>query len=360
MAARVIGFVLVVTALVTSATASADIIVQPPLIDRTPEGGADIRTQSPTTQYYISRDDCASNRALSFSVDLGGASPSDFQVWASTDYDCTVVANRTLAVPGGGCALLPATVDATGHVVLSARDIVMAILGPEGCDAPPGGSTTNGGPGLTGPVAMSLYFMLLPNGQDPTQGNSFVWNMTSIDLWAPSPVTGVRVSGSVDELLISLPVGDDPNTEGYYVFCVPANGPASGSTCPGGVTLPAADLTITSPYVCGARVPVSTTLLRVTSVKGAPVQSDVTYFVAVASYDEVNNLAPLSSPFVCATPLPALALPNTQLGSADSRGCAIRGADTSTRPPWAALGIAALAAAFAGRRRPRAARCGTP
>jgi hypothetical protein len=285
---------------------------------------------------------------LTRAAGLGGEAATDLQVWVSTNYDCTVAVNRAAVnVPESGCVQLPSNYDASGNFTVYSQDVVRSILGSAVCNTPaPGGNT--------GPFAFAIYFMLLPGGAgDAAPGESYNWTQTQIDLWPPPAVTGTTVEGGAAELVVGLPVDTDSTTQGYYIFCYPVEDggapDAGGSmdTCPGGAAIPAADLTLTSPYVCGSQVRSTVTQANVTSVGTAPLQGDTTYAVAVAAYDEVYNLGPTSTPAVCGEVQPT--------GSTGS-GCGIRQAGAGTDPRWPVLGAAALAALVGLARRDRSRR----
>jgi hypothetical protein len=397
----VLGFLLAGAALFTSSEAAADITVAAPLITRV-TSGTDLRLQDLATVSYISKDDCDGKRVFAYPVQIGSASPSDVHVWVSAQTDCSTAANRTMV--GTTCVPLGNAFDMNGQVPILASDIVTAVLGSDGCNA------ASSLAGSTDPVGLTLYFMILPGDSgDAATNDVATFAGTEIDLWGPPAITGMTVAGGDGELIVNLPANPDLNTQGYYIFCYPWTGATAGSSssssssstsnssssssssssgtggagtggagtggagtggagtggaggmgtastpCPGGVVVPPADLTLTSPYLCGSRVSSTETLVNVTSVGAMSLQNDFTYFVAVAAYDEVDNLGPVSSPFVCGQTQPVDSFYKAYCtdGGSDCGGCGI--GDVGGRGPlWPALGAAVLAAVAVIVRRERA------
>jgi hypothetical protein len=115
------------------------------------------------------------------------------------------------------------------------------------------------------------------------------------------------------------------------------------------------DTSINSMYVCGSRVPASTSKFSATSIGGMPVENGTGYVVGVVAYDEVLNLGGMS-PLECAEPLPVDSFYKVYCrdGGSACPGCGSCNVGENTDPVWPALGAAALAAAFGlSRRSPR-------
>ena len=201
----------------------------------------------------------------------------------------------------------------------------------------------------------------------------FRWTRTSIEVVGP-PSPEPRLGNGHAELVLALPPACDPSMVGYYVFCYPldlALGPrrpprehlfavggagagprrtALGSTSalPGTASLvDRSSPDIASPFVCASQVPASAGVVRITALHdGSPLEDGRGYVVAVAAYDEVHNVGPLS-PLLCGSPQPTDTFMKVYCadGGDGCEGCGICNAGARGRLSWPWLGAAALAAA---------------
>jgi hypothetical protein len=426
--------ILLGSATAAAQTAASNVTVSPPTINRTPNGGVDLRQTNQTTIDYISYQDCKDDVELDFPVSVTG-SAADLQVWASSIADCTMAAVRgTPALPPDNCWRIdvPATAStSTGVTVpIKARALVNNVLGVD-CDGVPlggasassssssssgsggGGGSGGGSAGSdTGGQAVVIDFMLLPGGVgDATTENTTAWLQTTIELVGPPPPSPISVGVGDGELIVSLPGNTDLSTQGYYIFCYPdessgsgggsstsgsssASGSASASSsaastgsgmggtggagaggeggggsaagsggsvstaCPSGTLFPGLDLQrpdINSPYVCGLPVPASATAPIITKLGDGGVLLDgQRYVVAVAAYDEVFNLGPVSS-LQCQKPEESATFLDVycQDGGTACSACDIREIGAGGGATWPVLGAVALAAVGISVRRER-------
>lgn len=131
-----------------------------------------------------------------------------------------------------------------------------------------------------------------------------------------------------------------------------AGGESSGETaCPAGTTLGCVDTkhpSTKSSSVCGSRIAASATAPVISGLT-----NDVPYVVAIAAYDQVNNIGPLSV-LQCGTPQPTRTFFNQYCadgGVACADGCGTCTVGVGRELAWPGLGAIALAAAaFAVRR----------
>lgn len=138
-----------------------------------------------------------------------------------------------------------------------------------------------------------------------------------------------------------------------------ANGGAGGgiegggeTACTGGETLACVNTqhpSIKSKYVCGERIPASATSPVIEKLK-----NDQPYVVAIAAYDTVNNIGPLSV-LQCATPQPTKTFFGEYCangGNACNEGCGTCNVGGAGRDlTWPGLAVLALAGAALGVRR---------
>ena len=164
----------------------------------------------------------------------------------------------------------------------------------------------------------------------------------------PAP-TGAVIADGDGELVVDLPSDHAPPVNGYYVFCAPSGAgagerdaggtPASGD-CPAGTPFPvdAQQPDPGSPYVCAGPIQDTATEVNVQSLgDGSALEDGTGYVVAVAAYDDVYNISPLS-PLLCGSPEQG---PEGAQGPS-AGGCAIRSLGQSPDPLWPVIGLAAL------------------
>jgi hypothetical protein len=443
-------------ALLGATEASAQVTAQgvDPTAQRQPHGGTDVRESNQMTLYYVSYEDCKQNISFEFMVDLGGASTTDFSVWASSTADCTQEIYRSGA--DLACFRLVDTYPSTGIVSFTAQQLVFPMLGITSCDSMAtttsfttgaGGSTTVGvgvggsfGVGGsvatdgTGPLPVNIYFLVGASSGDVTSMNDYTeWMNTQIDLVGPTPPTPSNLGVGDGEIIVNLPSNTDTDTLGYYIFCYPGGGGSTSSStggttdagkddagtdagttdagtdggtggtgtggahttsgaggahatggaggaggfggaggaggtggtavittpCPAGTKLPSSidpqHPDINSPYVCGSQIPASATSPNVTNLGDGTVLKDgQSYIVAVAAYDEVFNLGPLST-IQCQTPQQTTTFLDSYCmdGGLGCGGCGSCNIGAQTDPLWPVLGSLALAAVGISVRRQR-------
>jgi hypothetical protein len=368
-----LGAAIAFAALFAGARADAQVTVSDPTVHRpTSDGGGPLLTRSPAAQYYISYADCMDDVVLDFPVSVP-ASTAGFQVWATSGGDCASQADRLPPVGSAGpspdyCHELASAYPASGVVSITAQKLITTVFGITGC-VDTTGQYFNAG--HTAPQPLDIYFMLADTGTDPLPPGSYdEWVRTEIDLLGPAAPSPVSVSAADESLIVDLPASTTPGLGGYVLFCnPPANSDEgavgtggagggdetdAGSHSTGDVGIPFLDpqhpdLTDPrlQPFVCGSS-PIAPSS-RSATITG--LRSGQSYAVAVAAYDEVDNVGPVSA-IQCGTP--DAAAPGD--GSTSGGGCGISAAGAGGDLPWAALAVLSIAAVGAGMRRARSRR----
>ena len=380
-----LALALAIAAIPRSARAAPSISVQDPIIVRAPAAGPDMRAVDASTDYFISRADCVNDLVFHFPVSTSGP-PAGLRVFATATGDCLTPRGRATGTGPGACWSVPLRhPSATGTVDVHAHDLVTHVLGLD-CDGMPVGDAPRPeARPLPGPQAVTLYFMQNPGGVDFSASPDayFRWTRTSIEVVGPPPPEP-RLGFGDGELLVALPPATDRSMAGYYVFCYPldiafrppgappasppfatgvpgASPPfASGigpDQCPPG-TASLVDRTSPdtgSPFVCASRIPASAGIVRITALHdGSPLEDGRGYVVAVAAYDDVDNVGPLS-PLLCGGPRPTTTFMKAYFadGGEGCQGCGICNVGAPSGLPWPPLSAAALAAAGVVVRRGR-------
>jgi hypothetical protein len=305
--------------------------------------------------YWISYADCRADDTFAFNVNISGAGDiGTLQVWASiTGADCSDANNRTTTAtnPVPCYPVYYSAPQNVGSYSVSIRvqDIVdNERVSPEisighgtiaNCDQP----TTNGAA-----VGATLFFLLVQSG---TGANNFTGAAskytTKYDLGGPPPPSGVSAGVGEGQLFVHWTASGNADLVGYTIYCaqaVPAPDAgsaaagAAGSSAVGGSTGttggdPGAgggdtggsadtggasgaggsggqrviDPNCYAPDLVPGQVPTGLNPCGTgngsTQSEGTAkgLQNDQPYAVAVAGYDLVGNVGPLST-LACATP----------------------------------------------------------
>ncbi len=351
--------VALLAALLVSAAATAraqTVAYQSPMIDCGP-GGVDLRQTNQSTVGYISHADCVNDQAFVFPIAL--STQAGFEVYASSTADCSTTTSRGTAIEGGpnGCSQLPNAYSETdGTLTIRARDLVESVLQVD-CDGKPlGGSGASAGTLEPGGAAVTLFLTFATNTDTSctsgtASGACASWQ-TQVKLIPPPAPSEAMLADGDSELIVDLPSGQAPPMGGYYLFCAPRDAAATGTggagegdagstpahgDCPAGTSFPvdAQQPGPSSPHVCAGPIQYTETNVNIQSLGGGSSLEDGTeYVVAVAAYDDVFNISPLS-PLLCGSP-------EQGQGNASGGGCAIRSLGASPDPLWPLLGLAAL------------------
>ena len=343
-----LALLLALASLFWTATAGAQVSLGPVVVGRpTPSDLAPHRTTA--AQPSISYLDCITSvrdfqrgYGVQFQVNVAGASTQSLQVWAAEGVDCTLGTNRTNA--STGCFEIPAA--AGSGIKLYARDLIRALptVTPSTCAD---SATVTTGHQLT------LYFLLLPSTADPVPMGQYATWTTVVDLLGPVVPMGLDLAAGDEFLVVNLPSTSDPDRQGYYVYCSPPIDDAGGgylgdaaavtngsspaaSTSSSGTTAGGTDDAgagggsgregwttstgvggSTASAACGDAIPgltpgvspppdapVCATLNS--GATSAPIwgaENGARYVVALAAYDAVNNIGPLTTS-LCQTPEP--------------------------------------------------------
>jgi hypothetical protein len=327
---------------------------------------------------YISYADCMRNK---WSVDVPvkvTTSAGALELWAAEGDRCATDLSRSRS---GLCRRLPLLLSETGAYRVPVQAI-MDALGIRDC---------TDDLGQTGVRTVNLNFLLAGSAED-SPGTIDATNDATLPVYVQ--LVGPRAPGVVgvnpeDGMLeLDLSAGVDPNTLGFYVFLdpnpkpaqeTPGNGPpcaegtggpgggasgrassssgaggASPSSCPPGATLPCVDRERPSASSTARYdTPVSSTT---SSVLIEGLDNDRPYTLAIAGYDAVGNVGPLSA-LLCGTPRSTDTFFKRYCmdgGTACIGGCGSCRVGTGAELAWPSLCAAAVATlGLALRRRTR-------
>jgi MYXO-CTERM domain-containing protein len=413
-----------VAALLGAAPADAAglVSVTNPTTDRKAPDGGTAAARTDTAEYYISFEDCLSDVQLNFPVSISG-DKTGFQVWASVSTDCTIGTNRTMA--GSTCVQFGYSYPPGGDVVISSRALVKKMfnvgadcvadsalgtapqpvniyfmLAPDlgDVDASHVFTWKNTQVDLLGPAAPTGVTLgvgdseLKLNLPANTDSDTLGYYVFYADASATSATTtsGATTSSSGTTSASSSTTSASSSTaassSGGGAGGAGAGG-AGGTTTSGGTTttasgtggaggaggaaakgpnacdstetIPGLDVNhpdIYSPFVFGSSLSASSTVVTVDKLTNG-----TRYRVAIAAFDEVNNIGPLSV-LQCGTPDQTDTFFHQYCadggnGCGGCGSCAVGGDDS---PVWPALGTGALAALGLVLRRRHATRSKRP
>jgi MYXO-CTERM domain-containing protein len=335
--------------------------------------------------FDISRQDCESDETFTFTFAVTPEGNGDvFQVWITDgNVDCSLQDNRD---QDGQCTQIgdgePRDKMESFDLVLATSDIANAVPEINGCVDP--GASSNG-------RSLFVYFLLVSGSSDAAAGNSAVWE-TVVDLVGPAPPTNLT-AGVGDEtfLVVSFDSSTSTDIAGYNAYCstalsasgaggatasssssassstsgaggaggaggVAASSSSSSSAGSAGGSGAAADCAAAD-FAAGDDPPTAllcgSTQQQSTSVD-ATVPTGVISVVAVAGFDDLGNVGPLSE-LSCGEPEPTDDFFDIYKGSGGPGGggycnCTVVGApDVARHAAW--LGLAALVALGWRRRR---------
>jgi hypothetical protein len=407
MSRRIARIVVVLATLFWAASAAAQVSISQVTVGH-PTMDAPKRTAQ--AQNYVSFEDCQKEQyKASFSI----VGPSTVNVYATeANVDCSQTAATTTGTStnaGGchidtnGCCRIALNVPTATPIVITGRDLVKSL------ESPPAATSCVDPTDAEQGHMVTVFFVAsgaaATSSSGTTSNASTTWS-TTVDLVGPSVPAGLDMSAGNQLLILSLPNVPDSDRQGYNVYCNPAidgvGGPydagasksssststsssgksstssgdggtggdagtggnaggaaAAGGAGTGGGTTAKAECSDTIPgLVAGvpppADAPVCTKLgPSVTSTPLGDAVNGVPYVVAVAAYDAVNNIGPLSYS-LCETPAPTdTFLPVYCKDYGDGcPGCTVQPSSSLTWPGLATAAIGAVA--FGARRRSRA------
>lgn len=329
---------------------------RPKLTDLAPD-------RPPDAQLDISREDCLEDRyTLTLTVNVARrAKNTGIEIWGTEGADCTISQNRD----GERCVRIGAALP-DDQVVLHARELVRAIPSIDERTCADSSRTTI-------PHVLTLYFMLQPLARDGDTANSTTWQ-TNVDLLGPMPPFGADVLPGNEMLLVKIPPSHDPDRAGYLIYCDPVltgearrdHGSAGGEgEAAGRVTIPPSPILTSvdagaascidripgleagkppprhSHYRCGDKVNKDATTIPL-----AGATNGTRYVFAIAAYDKLGNIGPLSGS-LCQMPAPTdtFWVGYCQNDGVACPGCGQCSVDPAARGAWPALGMALLATA---------------
>jgi hypothetical protein len=405
---RIAPIVVVLATFLWGATAAAQVSISQVTVGHPTTNAPNRTTQA---QNYVSFADCEQKQYRASFTIVGPGTVNVYATEGSQDCSQTTTTTTTSTNAGGcfidtnGCCRIALNKSTANPIVLTGRDLVQALESPpasNSCVDP-----TNAEQGHTVTVFFIANGAATSSSSSGTTSNASAKWSTTVDLVGPSVPPGLDMGAGDQMLILSLPNVADSDRQGYYVYCNPpidgAGGPPDagaskssssssssssgkssdaglggsdggtggdagtggtagvGGAGGGGGTTAMAECSTTIPGLtpgvpppadaphCAALGP------SVTSTPIGDAVNGVQYVVAVAAYDAVNNIGPLSYS-LCQTPEPT----NTfwkvycEDGGDGCPGCTVR---PSSSLAWPGLATAALGAvAFCARRRSRAER----
>jgi hypothetical protein len=177
----------------------------------------------PTSRLWISRSDCLVNDTFYFPLTLSDYGSYGLEVWAGESGDCNDASQRSSSsalcwrvysgVPTSYTALIPVRVQ---DIIAEGKPAADAGAGTAAdCDERANASSA------TGPVQVTLYFMLMSGTSNVGTGQTWV---TKYDLKGPEPPTGISVGVGGTLLKVSWSANADTDVTGYTFFCDPPPG----------------------------------------------------------------------------------------------------------------------------------------
>lgn len=317
---------------------------------------------------WINYQDCreGATDSLVFKLAISGGKSQTVEAWVSRGgIDCRNARNRA---DGVSCMELSGLSSANGspQVEITVAELLSMFGVVSGC-----GETSTS----RRPVPLSFYFLVNPDRTGVTADHA-VWSDGGFDLWGPSPPTRLGVLAGDQELEVQFSgnprdktdlggyhvyvdkgelVGGDGSTttsRGEHVFNCGSDAvrlsckPESSALVPG--TVP--DEETHAPYrQSGSFAP--------TAAEGtiSRLENHEAYVIAMAAYDKVGNLSPLSD-LACGVPQEMMTFLRAYDcgGGLDERGCGFCSIGGGEGGSWAALASGAhLVVGFAARRRGR-------
>lgn len=324
-------------------------------------GTAPNRPGGSAYQNAISYDDCVRDGwSVDVPVEVTNATGT-LQLWAGDGSSCL---NDLARLGNGRCRPLPLRSSGAGVFTVTVHDLLGA-LGIRGCVDDSGQTQAH---------TVTLSF-LLAGSPETTAGTLDPANVATlqitVDLVGPRPPPVLRVDPEDGILKLELPPPGDQDTLGYYVFLDPnpnraQETDAGGPDCAAGAGDPGASACPPLPCVDPRRPSLNSSArydATITSTASSVVidglDNDQRYTLAVAGYDAVGNIGPLSA-LQCGTPQPTETLFKRYCldgGSACVDGCGSCWVGAGDGLSWPGLLAAAAATlGLAARRRARAPR----
>jgi hypothetical protein len=317
----------------------------------------------PSNQFplEISYSDCIAGDAYEFTVSTSNFSGFQLEVWGSSGTNCNDYAQRRGASPQCWPVLDGVTLTATSSTLtINSRDIIAQRKGGD-IGAEPGtidDCNKQTGTGL--PSAFSLFFMFVNASGEIPAGSTPATYTSKWDLLGPPAPTEVSAGSGENELVVNFKAPTSGAPAGYRFYCDPPPagravdagagtdaGDGDGGTAECGSGLLVSGAIPNNDLQCGSASGIAT---NKGEAKG--LENSVVHAVAVAAYDGIGNVGPLST-IACGTPLPVTDFFEAYRGAGGKAGggyCSI-GAT-----PWrgsVAIVVGAAAAWLIRRRRAR-------
>lgn len=270
-------------------------------------------------------------------VTLTGVTTQGLQVWAAKDgsQSCTSADSRATLI-GSQCWLVYSENVATNDVTLRTQDIVPHANSAAG----PGSGTAEAcSVGTSGNV--TLFFILF-DGDSQASAAATPLALT-YDLEGPAAPTELGLGVGDTRLFPTWEVSAANDEQGYRIYCEPATGDCTAANLVAG-EIPASTLSEK-----GTGGP------SATSGEASGLTNNQTYACAVAAYDELENVGPLSE-LVCAQPEPVEGYFKGYREAGGQGGGGYCAFGRSGPEALAALAAGLAALAFARRRRSGARR----
>jgi hypothetical protein len=255
----------------------------------------------PAQPYWISHADCLADDTFTFNINIVGSGDiGTLEVWASiTGQDCSFVEARNNTTTSSAYCYpvfyaVPQNVG-SHSVTIRVQDILDTERVAPTSSIGHGDATTCTQTGTSGAaVGVTLCFVLVRSG---TTANNFAGAApkyaTKYDLGGPPAPTGVSAEVRDNRLFVQWNPSGNADLVGYQLYCTPSE-PSDGSACHASALVSAS----VPDAACGTDAGSSQS-----SATTSPLAVGTEYAVAVAGYDLVGNVGPLSSPPVCQTPV---------------------------------------------------------
>ncbi len=321
------------------------------IVDRVKRTRAD---HDDTFEFHVSQEDCLSSDEFQFPITLSQLSGVlTLEVWIGEgSADCSALGARNGTGGTAQCTRIyeNGAPEQYMEIGITSREIAETGLGIDDCIDESASSE---------PRTVGIYFMLIRDPAVDVPGTDYAqWTQTKVDLLGPSPPTSVDATASDEAVDLEYKVPTNASdTVGFRFYCddgtlelaesttsagagggggnggaggLGGNGGAAGSGGDGGTTLIPVTATVTTsssvstgvggggggtPTGCAGTVlkagdapnPAwrSCGSAKGTTGKGAATDltNGVEYAIAVAAYDELDNVGVLSA-VVCAKPFP--------------------------------------------------------
>jgi hypothetical protein len=184
----------------------------------------------------ISHSDCINDDKLHFPLTITDAAGTQLEVWVGRGLgaDCTQLQSQQAV--NGMCTQVFSGPPSPAIMTLDVRaqDIALILTGKNfGASMQNQGSPATCDESTSGTAAQSIRIFFLLTSSSTVVANA-VWDRTKIDLVAPPPPTDVVAGGASNYLVVNWTSSTDSDTTGYRVFCDPPPGaaPDAASSAP--------------------------------------------------------------------------------------------------------------------------------